>query len=81
MSYRIDLIAEFGLSDVLERVAALRMVEPVGYVEFMSRLFTSAVAITDSGGSQEEATYLERRLAHWGRRPAMRDPAACCTSA
>ena len=32
--------------------------EPVSYVPFMNLLFNSKLAITDSGGIQEETTYL-----------------------
>jgi UDP-N-acetylglucosamine 2-epimerase (non-hydrolysing) len=36
----------------------LRLLEPVGYVEFMSLVSGSAGVLTDSGGIQEETTYL-----------------------
>jgi UDP-N-acetylglucosamine 2-epimerase (non-hydrolysing) len=36
----------------------LRLIDPVGYVEFMSLVAGSAGALTDSGGIQEETTYL-----------------------
>jgi UDP-N-acetylglucosamine 2-epimerase (non-hydrolysing) len=36
----------------------LRLIEPVGYVEFMSLVGGSAGVLTDSGGIQEETTYL-----------------------
>ncbi len=48
----------FGL---LERLAAgpgIVLAEPMGYVEFMSLVRTAACVITDSGGVQEETTYL-----------------------
>jgi UDP-N-acetylglucosamine 2-epimerase (non-hydrolysing) len=51
-------LVDFGLWAQVERCAAIRVLEPVGYIEFMSLLFTSAAAITDSGGLQEETTYL-----------------------
>lgn len=38
--------------------AALRLIEPVGYIDFMSLVFNARLAITDSGGVQEETTYL-----------------------
>jgi UDP-N-acetylglucosamine 2-epimerase (non-hydrolysing) len=38
--------------------ASLLLCEPLGYVPFMSLLFGASVAITDSGGLQEETTYL-----------------------
>ena len=36
----------------------LSLLEPVGYVEFLSLVAGSAAALTDSGGIQEETTYL-----------------------
>lgn len=36
----------------------LRMVDPLGYVEFLSLVQDSAGVLTDSGGMQEETTYL-----------------------
>jgi UDP-N-acetylglucosamine 2-epimerase (non-hydrolysing) len=41
----------------LER-AGLRLIEPLPYVRFMSLVRGAAAAITDSGGIQEETTYL-----------------------
>jgi UDP-N-acetylglucosamine 2-epimerase (non-hydrolysing) len=38
--------------------AGLRMIEPLGYVDFMSLVTRARVALTDSGGIQEETTYL-----------------------
>ena len=36
----------------------LRLLEPLGYLEFLSLLAGAAAALTDSGGIQEETTYL-----------------------
>jgi len=52
---RID---EFGLNNRLQQAAAVKVCKPLGYVEFMSLLADSALAITDSGGIQEETCYL-----------------------
>jgi UDP-N-acetylglucosamine 2-epimerase (non-hydrolysing) len=38
--------------------AGIRLVEPLPYIRFMSLVLDSAGAITDSGGIQEETTYL-----------------------
>jgi UDP-N-acetylglucosamine 2-epimerase (non-hydrolysing) len=48
-------LTAFGLMPASD---ALRLVEPLGYVEFMSLVSDSAMVITDSGGVQEETTYL-----------------------
>ena len=34
------------------------MIEPLGYIDFMSLVKNSAYVISDSGGVQEETTYL-----------------------
>ena len=36
----------------------MRVLEPLGYVEFLSLVQDSAAVLTDSGGMQEETTYL-----------------------
>jgi UDP-N-acetylglucosamine 2-epimerase (non-hydrolysing) len=47
-----------GLIRLLELAPNIRLLEPLGYIEFMSLIFECALAITDSGGIQEETTYL-----------------------
>jgi UDP-N-acetylglucosamine 2-epimerase (non-hydrolysing) len=47
-----------GLLDRLKAVPAVCILEPLGYVDFMSALMDAAIVITDSGGIQEETTYL-----------------------
>ena len=37
----------------------MRLCEPVGYVQFMNLVSHAALCITDSGGIQEETTYLD----------------------
>ncbi len=49
---------EFTLYDALAATPGIRLVEPLGYVQFMSLVTHAALAITDSGGLQEETTYL-----------------------
>lgn len=51
-------LQEFGLHEVLARAPGIRLVEPLGYIQFMSLVTRAALAITDSGGVQEETTYL-----------------------
>ena len=50
-------LAETGLGATLE-AAGVRLIEPLPYVRFMSLVTGAAAAITDSGGIQEETTYL-----------------------
>ena len=42
----------------LEIPAGLEIVEPLGYLEFLNLLSRAAAVLTDSGGIQEEATFL-----------------------
>jgi UDP-N-acetylglucosamine 2-epimerase (non-hydrolysing) len=53
-----ERLGQFGLLDRLQKSSGVRLVPPLGYIQFMSLVFTCAVAITDSGGLQEETTYL-----------------------
>ena len=46
-------IHDFGIA-----TAGLRLLEPVPYIEFLALQARAAVVITDSGGIQEETTYL-----------------------
>ncbi len=48
---------EFGLTRRFDG-SAVRACEPLSYIEFMNLVSGSALAITDSGGVQEETTYL-----------------------
>jgi len=52
-------LTRFGLLECLERTESLRLTEPLGYLEFVSLVAESAAVITDSGGIQEETTYLK----------------------
>ncbi len=47
----------FGI-DTLEKAGNIHLTAPLGYNEFMNLVFNSRLIITDSGGVQEETTYL-----------------------
>lgn len=50
-------IDEFGLAEAIEN-SNIRLIEPLGYIDFM-RLYSGArLVLTDSGGLQEETTVL-----------------------
>ena len=51
-------LAEFGLASRLEGAPGLHLTEPLGYIEFMGLVRQAKMTITDSGGIQEETTYL-----------------------
>jgi UDP-N-acetylglucosamine 2-epimerase (non-hydrolysing) len=49
-------IAEFGLGDTVS--SNVRMIEPLGYLDFQSLISKAFMIVTDSGGIQEETTFL-----------------------
>jgi UDP-N-acetylglucosamine 2-epimerase (non-hydrolysing) len=51
-------LQEFGLSERIEKNSRILATEPLDYIEFMNLVMGCAIAITDSGGVQEETTYL-----------------------
>jgi UDP-N-acetylglucosamine 2-epimerase (non-hydrolysing) len=51
-------LAEFDLMRDIDAARDLRLTEPLSYVQFMNLVSSSVLAITDSGGVQEETTYL-----------------------
>ncbi|MBL4802593.1 MAG: UDP-N-acetylglucosamine 2-epimerase (non-hydrolyzing) [Emcibacter sp.] len=51
-------LQKHGLWDSLSSVERLKLVDPVSYVPFMSLVKSAKLIITDSGGIQEETTYL-----------------------
>lgn len=51
-------LEDFDLLSAIARNEAIVTTEPLGYIEFMSLIRRCALAITDSGGVQEETTYL-----------------------
>jgi UDP-N-acetylglucosamine 2-epimerase (non-hydrolysing) len=52
------MLADQGLSGMLERAPGLRLVEPLGYLEFLALTSQARLILTDSGGLQEESTAL-----------------------
>ena len=47
-----------NLREPLEKALNILLLPPLDYISFMSLLFSCGLAITDSGGVQEETTYL-----------------------
>ena len=52
-------LKELQLLDELAAAPGIRLLEPLGYRESLGLMAASRVVITDSGGVQEETTYLE----------------------
>ena len=51
-------IAELGLNARIESIKDLRIVEPLGYLDFLNLSSGARLVLTDSGGIQEETTAL-----------------------
>jgi UDP-N-acetylglucosamine 2-epimerase (non-hydrolysing) len=51
-------LEDFGLLTAITGTPAIRVTEPLSYIQFMNLVSHCAIAITDSGGVQEETTYL-----------------------
>jgi UDP-N-acetylglucosamine 2-epimerase (non-hydrolysing) len=54
---RISL-EKFGLKSRLASLKNLQLLKPQGYLEFLNLLENAALAVTDSGGVQDETTFL-----------------------
>ncbi len=50
---------KFGLYKELEQIAGLKLLGPQGYLQFLKLMDNAALIITDSGGIQEETTFLQ----------------------
>jgi UDP-N-acetylglucosamine 2-epimerase (non-hydrolysing) len=51
-------LQEFGFLPALAAADGIRLVDPMGYIEFMGLVCDAKFVLTDSGGLQEETTYL-----------------------
>jgi len=54
----VNSLETFGLKDALTSTPGVTLLEPLPYVRFMNVVTGAKVVITDSGGLQEETTYL-----------------------
>lgn len=52
------MIDELGLADRIRSTANLKLIEPVGYLDFLQLMSCARLVLTDSGGIQEETTVL-----------------------
>jgi UDP-N-acetylglucosamine 2-epimerase (non-hydrolysing) len=51
-------IEKFGLKEEINKFENLKLIQPVGYIDFMKLMVNCGFVMTDSGGIQEETTYL-----------------------
>ena len=54
----LSRLNEFGFYELLKNNNNIILSEPLSYIQFMNLVISSDVVITDSGGIQEETTYL-----------------------
>ncbi|XXF79175.1 UDP-N-acetylglucosamine 2-epimerase (non-hydrolyzing) [Myxococcaceae bacterium GXIMD 01537] len=52
------MLAEHGRLDALQSAPGVRLIEPMGYLEFLALTSQARLILTDSGGLQEESTAL-----------------------
>ena len=52
-------LTSFNLLDRVEAISGLIVSEPLGYLDFLNLMDNATMIVTDSGGIQEESTYLQ----------------------
>jgi UDP-N-acetylglucosamine 2-epimerase (non-hydrolysing) len=52
-------LSQCSLRNRIDKIGNLRTIEPVGYLDFLVLISSAALALTDSGGIQEEACILK----------------------
>jgi UDP-N-acetylglucosamine 2-epimerase (non-hydrolysing) len=53
-----EQLEQFGLTERAAELRNLRMIEPLGYLDFLKLMASARLLLTDSGGIQEETTIL-----------------------
>lgn len=53
-----SMIEKHGLKEKFAKLAHLKQVQPLGYIDFIQLVKNAKFMLTDSGGIQEESTYL-----------------------
>jgi len=52
------MMHQFGLDKKASKMKNLKLLDPIGYLDFMQLMRRAKLVLTDSGGIQEETTYL-----------------------
>ena len=52
------MLGQFGLDNRAALIRGLKLIEPLGYIDFLGVMDQAQLVVTDSGGIQEETTYL-----------------------
>ncbi|MEO6693764.1 MAG: UDP-N-acetylglucosamine 2-epimerase (non-hydrolyzing) [Ignavibacteria bacterium] len=55
----IKMIEKFNLRNTFDQITNLIVTEPLGYLDFLKLTYYAKFILTDSGGIQEETTYLK----------------------
>lgn len=55
----VKMLNSFGLAGRLESAGGIRLVEPLGYLDFLCLMKSARLVLSDSGGIQEETTFLK----------------------
>jgi UDP-N-acetylglucosamine 2-epimerase (non-hydrolysing) len=53
------MLSVFGLEHDIKKMSNIRLTEPLGYLTFLRLMSQAQLIVTDSGGIQEETTYLK----------------------
>ena len=54
----LKMIEQFGYKSKIGSMRQLKLTEPIGYIDFLSLMSRAKAVVSDSGGLQEESTYL-----------------------
>ena len=54
----LKMIEKFGYQKKIESMPRLKLTDPIGYVDFLNLMSQAKAVISDSGGLQEESTFL-----------------------
>ena len=55
----LKMMEKFKLKNTFDEIKNLIITEPIGYLDFLNLTFNAKFILTDSGGIQEESTYLQ----------------------
>ena len=51
------MLSNFGLDEKIKSMKNLKLLDPIGYLDFMKLMHSAKLVLTDSGGIQEETTF------------------------
>jgi UDP-N-acetylglucosamine 2-epimerase (non-hydrolysing) len=54
----LKMIEKFGYQKQIDSMGKLKLTDPIGYVDFLSLMRDAKAVVSDSGGLQEESTFL-----------------------